>query len=133
MNNEILVGNLSQLQDKPDGLLENNDVSIKEMSTFAFSPSSIACNSDGKLLAVNNDSEYLIYWVLSGRVMAYWKGRELAWGIGETYAVWISSEKIQIYKNFEPATEFTPPHKCERMFSGLLLGVTGNEIGRAHV
>jgi coatomer subunit beta' len=124
-NNEVQSASLAPLKEKPDGLV---DVTGKEVATSEFYPSAIAVNSNGKFVALWGDNEYSISSALAWRARGFGEGRELAWGAGDTYAVRVSGSAIQVFRGFTSTNDFAPPHECERIFGGLLLGLAGSDL-----
>jgi coatomer subunit beta' len=125
-NNEVQSASLNQAVDAGDG--QPVDCIAKDVATSEFCPSSIAYNSTGRYIAICGDNEYSICSALAWRSKAYGEAREIVWGIGDTYAVRVSGDRIQIHTAFSNVTDFSAPYECDRIFGGMLLGVASDDV-----
>jgi coatomer subunit beta' len=123
-HNDICSTNLGQVEPGPDGEV---DVVRREVSTSEFYPSSISFSITGRFVAVTGGDEFSIFSALAWRVKGFGEGGELAWGPGDAYAVRVSGGSLAIHRGFGAAVDFAPPHDCDRLFGGRLLGVAGDD------
>jgi coatomer subunit beta' len=119
---QILSANLSHSSSDSEAV----DVAPKDIDTLEFCASSIAYNSTGKFVAVTGDGQYSIFSALAWRVRAFGEARELAWGIGDTYAIRLNSFELRVVTRFSESAAFEPPYDCTRVFGGACIGIVGD-------
>ena len=124
-NNEIQSSNLVQATDSGDG--KAVDMTVKDVSTSEMYVSSLQYNTSGRYVAVCGDNEYAIFSALAWRSKSFGEGKELAWGIGDTFAVRSGSDKVVIVNNFTNKSFLETSFDCERIFGGTLLSVVGDD------
>ena len=123
-NTEIQSANFKQASITEDGQII--DVSVKDVSTTEKCPISLQYSSNNKYIALLNENEYSIYTALSWRNKSFGQGRDLVWGIGDTFAVLNNSGNIVVTYNLNYQEEFELDYDCDHLFGGFLIGVVSS-------
>lgn len=131
-NGKIVYAKHSELQQASIKTLADRDsikdgailpLQIKDMGTCEIYPQSISHNSNGKLLVVCGDGQYIIHTALKLLNKDFGNALEFVWAADPSIYAIRDGGQVKIYKNSKLHQQFKPDFGCEGIHGGYMLGV----------